>query len=178
MTFVRRCHTPGDCRAEPVFVRASRSSIKASQSCRSSGQSASPHVQTRSRTVRPVLRSSRVCARRSGAPQRRQHGSLRLIGAVCGPTTLLEDVRESMALRPANDCEVQRCDRTAMQPQGAPQHEAPLPAIRAAPGMRLSAAIRAEAKRRFVARRANRWSFRVAAAALRNQMACAENRIS
>jgi hypothetical protein len=31
-------------------------------------------------------------------PQRRQHGSFRLIGAVCGATMLLEDVREAMGL--------------------------------------------------------------------------------
>jgi len=103
--------------------------------------------------------------RRSGAPQRRQHGSRRPIDAVCGTASFSEDVRESMVSRQANGFEDQRGDWIALQPQGAPHHEGRLPAIRAAPGATLSAAIRAEAKRRFVARRANRWSFRVAAAA-------------
>jgi hypothetical protein len=69
----------------------------------SSGQSASPHAQTNSLIVRPVLRSSRLCARCSAAPQRRQFGSLRPTDAVCGEALFAEVVKKPMASRPAND---------------------------------------------------------------------------
>jgi hypothetical protein len=69
----------------------------------SSGQRASPHAQTNSLIVRPVLRSSRLCARCSAAPQRRQFGSLRPTDAVGGKALFAEVVKKPMASRPAND---------------------------------------------------------------------------
>jgi hypothetical protein len=73
----------------------------------SSGQRASPHTQTNSRTVRPVRGSSRLWARRSCAPQRRQLSTPRVIGAVCGKGSFGEDVREFMVSISMNDSERQ-----------------------------------------------------------------------
>jgi hypothetical protein len=113
----------------------------------SSGQRASPHAQTNSLIVRPVLRSSRLCARCSAAPQRRQIGSLRPTDAVCGKALFAEVVKKPMASRPANDFDDGRSlDHPAMSGAQLNMRRGPR-AIRDAPGRGLSATIPAEGER-------------------------------